>query len=231
MRLVTKCVSILSMKPNIFSKAGEGGFSLVGSIVTAGMVGGLALLLANLSKQQQAVQKSTQTFFEVESLEKSMVRNLYNKGACKKTLNANSATVVDGKSIDYIKNNRGEDIFQVNSVYGNRLLVIESMSLINTQITGTKGTVDLKVVLEKKSKAIQGYKKVVKKLPIMFNVTAGTTNLLSCHHKVENLEQVVTDALNNQVEPLVDSKLNAVVQGLCGVFGGTYSASANRCTR
>ena len=215
---------------NILVRVGNGGFSLVGSLVAAGLMGGLALLLANMTKQQHAVQKSTETHFEVNSLLDIMVRTLYNGDACKHTL-GDGVSVTDNRSINFVKNKDGGVVFNTTDNYGNNLLRIESMTLKNTAITGTSGAVDIRVVILKLSKSIKGYKKVVKDLPITFKVAAGSTNLSSCHHTVENLDQVVTDALSNQVAPLVDTKLNEVIRQLCPVFGGTYDTTTQSCSR
>ena len=215
---------------NVFSRSREDGFSLVGSLVAAGMMGGLALILANMSKQQMMVQKSTETHFEVDTLFNVMVRTLYNRDACKNTL-GDGLPVNNGRSISSINNKDGGVVFNTTDKYGNNLLRIESMTLKDTSITGTSGKVHINVVVEKLSKAIRGYKKVSRDVPISFKVTSGTANLVSCHHTVENLDQVVTDALNNQVAPAIDSKLNAIIQELCPVFGGAYNASTKKCTR
>ena len=199
---------------------------MVGGIVMAGMMGGLALLLANLSKQQHFVQKTTETHFEVKALFDTMAKTLYDGEACKKTLGVGVA-VTDGRSINSINNRDGGVVFNTTDKYGNRLLQIESMTLKNTQITGNSGSVDIEVVLLKLSSVLKGYKKAVQEFPISFDVASGTSNLTRCHHSIDNLDQVVNDAIVNEVTPIIDTKLDTVVQELCTVFGGSYSNS--RC--
>ena len=205
-----------------FVGRGSGGFSLVGGLAMAGMMGGLALLLANFSKQQQFVQKITETYFEVDSLFDIMARTLHGPEACKKTL-GDGVAVVNARTVSAIKNKDGGVIFNTTDKYGNRLIEIESMTLRNSQITGTSGTVDIEVVVKKLSSVIKGYNKVTRKLPISVTVASGTTNLVRCHHKVDNLDQEVSNAMTNQVNPLAETKINDVVRELCTVFSGTYA--------
>ena len=203
---------------------------MVGGIAMAGMMSGLALVLANLSKQQHYIQKITETHFEVNSLFDIMKRNLYNKDACKQTLDG---IIEDGRNITEIRNQDNGVIFDKVNKYGNRLIKIESMTLRNRQIasTGISGTVDLEVVVTKESKVIKGYNKVTRKLPIDVEVVPSSSvyNLVSCHHRVEDLDNMVDNAMNNQVDPLLDTKLFTVTKELCTVFGGTYVNS--ECVR
>ena len=207
---------------------------MVGGIVAAGMMGGLALVLANMSKHQQSIQKRTATHFEVESLFNSIEETLYNKDACLKTLNAAGTLITDGKNIDFIKNRENGVIFNKTSKYGNNLVQIKSMKMKNIAIVGTSGTLDFRIEVEKLSNSIKGYRKVIRDLPISIEVaavTGGIYNLVQCHHSLEGLPEAVTNALDNEVGPHTDSKINAVVQNLCPIFGGVFDPDSKRCSR
>ena len=207
---------------------------MVGSIVAAGMMGGLALVLANMSKHQQSIQKRTETHFEVESLFNAIEGTLYNEDACLETLNASGTLITDGKSIDFIKNRDGGTIFNKTSKYGNNLLQIKSMKLKGISIVGTSGKLDFRVEVEKLSNSIKGYKKVTRDLPISIEVTAaagGNYNLIQCHHSVEGLADAVNNALVGEVGPHADSKIDAIIQNLCPIFGGVFDPDSKRCSR
>ena len=199
---------------------------MVGGLVMAGLMGGLALLLANLSKQQNYIQKSTETHFEANALFDAIVRTLYDGEACKNTL-GDGAPVSAGRDIDEIRNRDNGVVFNKTDKYGNRLLRVESMTLRDDQLSGTSGTVNLEVVLLKTSSVLKGYKKVVRELPITVEVAAGGNNLVSCHHSIDNLDPKINSSMNNQVTQLIDAKLDDVIQELCTAFGGAYSNS--RC--
>ena len=207
-----------------FAGRGAGGFSMVGVLVMAGMMGGLALLLANLTKQQHFIQKTTETYFEVNALFDAIVRTLHDGEACKKTIGAGT-TLAAGTTISTVKNKDGGVVFNTVDKYGNRLLRVESMTLRNPQISGTEGTVELEVAVLKLSQILKGYKKSIRKLPISVTVASGTSNLSECHHKIDNLNQVVVDSMTNQVTPLMDTKVNTAIAELCGIFGGVYANS------
>ena len=198
----------------------------MGTLITASMMGGLALLLADLTKKQYIVQRKAETQLEVSSLMSRMFRTLYRGKACNHTLGVGQS-INNGRDIDFIKDKDGNSVLNTTDKYGNGLLMIESMTLTNTRITGTSGEVTLKVVLEKQSKAIKGSNKVVRTLPLSVEVSPGTTNMLNCHYTGEDLAQIATGIVTNDIDPLATGKANGAKQSICVMMGGTYNASSS----
>ena len=197
-------------------------------LVAAGMMGGLALLLAELTRQQQAVQKNTETYFEVNSLVNLMARTLYDGEACGRTLGVGTS-ISDGTAIASIVNREGGVVVNTGDKYGNGLLRVKSMELDNTATTGTSGTVDLKVVIKKLSKGVKGQNEVAKTLPLSVEVTTGG-NLVKCHHTADNISNIVRDIMTDQTTTLVDTKVETARNQFCTGFGGTYDAVTKTCT-
>ena len=202
---------------------------MVASLIAAGMIGALAVLLAELTRQQNIVQKKTETYFEVNSLFGLMVRTLYDGEACNQTLVIGDP-ISDGRTIASIKNRDGGVVINTIDKYGNGLLKVESMTLKNSDIRGTSGTVDFEVVIKKLSKGLKGYDKVTKLLPLSVEVGSGGSNLVKCHHTTDHLSTIVRDMLEPQATTYIDNKVEAVRSQFCTGFGGTYDATTKTCS-
>ena len=209
---------------------------MIASLVAAGMIGGLAVVLAELIKQQQVAQKNTETYFEVNSLFRLIVRTLYDGDACTETLQVNGGEIIDQRSIDAIRNKDGGEVLRVNQTYGNGLLRLESMTLgnpnIDTSNNGAFGEVALTVVIKKLGRAVKGYDRVSKSLPLSVEVVPGSPNnvLVKCHHATDNITQIVKDIMTERAKTLADSKVETARDQLCTQLGGTYNATAKTCT-
>ena len=62
------------------------GFTLVGVLIAAGMSGGLATILAQLTRQQMVVQTRSQTGIDMDELSQRISNILRNKQACLNTI-------------------------------------------------------------------------------------------------------------------------------------------------
>ena len=124
------------------------GFSLVGTIMAAAIMGGLSLFLADLTKKQQIAQKTAETQLEITSLFNLIIRTIHEKEACNETLIIGQP-ILDNRSIDFIKNKSGEVILNTTDKYGNGLVRIDAMTLKDTRITVSSGEVNLEVVFLK----------------------------------------------------------------------------------
>ena len=213
---------------NIFAQGGNRGFSIVASIVAAGMIGGLALVLANIIRQQQTMEKVLDTNFEVNSMFNYITEVLKDKKACLFTLRPNMP-VTNGRSIDYIKNQGTGIIFNTTDVYGNGLLKIASMTLQNVRISGGSGEVDLKIIFEKQSRAIKGYNKVSRVVPLSVEVN-GSNLLVQCRHAIDEFPEIVKGALMDPSIALVNNKIAVARERFCVGLGGVYDSSAQSCT-
>ena len=223
-------------RSNIFACYREVGFTLVGSMVSVAMMGGLALFLADLTRQQQSVQQTVETEVELGAMFNRMIRTLYDGDACNETLGVGSP-IQDGRSLDYIRDEDGEIVFEVNEKYGNRLLQIESMTLTNSRImntaAGSFGEVELNIVVLKLSKGIKGYNKVGKSFPFSVDVVAGTGgnfNLVNCHYTGNQLAEIARDVATNDIVPMVDTKMSGTKEDFCNMAGGNFDTSAGTCS-
>ena len=141
---------------------------MVGAISAAGLMGGLALVLAQLSRQQLVLQKRGQTQSEVEAISRRIGRMLYNPEACLMTVRASnfptmaSFTSVQTFSAPAIKNQKGGDVYEVNKTYGNGLVKVSSLKFKNLASIG--GTVNIKTKLQVTlEKDLQGGHRLQKK--------------------------------------------------------------------
>ena len=205
------------------------GFTLVGSMMSVAMMGGLALFLADLTKQQQNIQRNIETEVELGAMFNRIIRTLYKGEACNETLGVGSP-IQDGRSIDYIRDEDSKIVFDTTEKYGNRLLQIESITLKNSRIInsalGHFGEVDLHIVVSKLNKGITGYNKVSKSFPLSVDVTAGTggvVNLVNCHYRGTPLEDVASTVVTNDIVPMIDTKMSTVKEDFCNMIGGSGS--------
>ena len=214
---------------SVFAKGGDKGFSIIASIIAAGMIGGLALVLAEIIRQQQTMEKALDTNFEVNSMFNYITEVLKNKNACLFTLGA-FQPVSNGKNVNSIRNQGNRVIFNKTAVYGNGLLKIASMNLQNVRITGNSGEVDLKIIFEKQSRAIKGYKRVSKTIPLSVQVGLSNNGLIRCREGSDEFPKIVKEALMDPSIALVNNKIEAAREGLCVGLGGVYDSSAQTCT-
>ena len=113
------------------------GFSILSVIVAAGLLGGLALMIAQLAKQQHQVQKKAETGTEVVALSRRILHTLYDGNACIQTLGSGTA-IRPGTplSVNAIKNKSGRDLIVTGGTYGNRLLKVSSIKVVNPVVNG-----------------------------------------------------------------------------------------------
>ena len=155
--------------------------SIVGVLVAAGMMGGLALFLAKMAKQQHKTQKQSETGVEVVAMSQRIVRTLYDGDACLNTIGAGTAIQPGGSiTVDAIKNKKGADVYKSLDrdpnapAYGNRLLKVKSLKVVvaSSLITGDQAEAKLEVVMRRESSAYTGQKTVTKKFPITLELDA-----------------------------------------------------------
>ena len=181
------------------------GFSMVGVLAAGGMMGGLALFLAEMTKQQHVAQKVAETGVEITALHSRVVSLLADGEACKKTLEG--TPVSPAPTITGFKNRKGRDVLAVPSPPFNRLVKLRDAKLTNIQGTGTTREVDVELTFEKLSKAISGQKTVKRLIPLTLELDTANT-ITSCH-----------------------SPQNYVMkEQLCKEMGGTWNGSNKKCS-
>ena len=148
---------------------------MVGALTAAGLMGGLAMVLAQLSRQQLVLQKRSQSQSEVEAISRRIGRILNNPQACLNTVS--SATFGSGLTTNStitlasIKNQSNVDVYATNQTYGNGLVKISSLILRDIRFSGSTGVnTELQVTLEKTSRAVTGYKKAVRTYDLVIQI-------------------------------------------------------------
>ena len=162
------------------------GFTIIGVIMAAGMLGGLALVLAQLSRQQLFLEKRSESALELAALHQRIERTIYDHTACirtiKKDSTGNPVTLAPGSAVNlrHIKNRNGQNVISKNRTYGNDLIKIISLTLEDTAVTGTTAETNLKVTFEKTSDAITGHNRAVKSYPLSVELNA-SGRPIGCH--------------------------------------------------
>ena len=192
------------------------GFSMAGVLAASGMMGGLALVLAELSKEQLRLEKRSESNIEVSLLSQKIRRIIYNQDSCTETIGIGTG-LTTGSNIQLlsIKNSNGIEIFKTsandpNVTYGNNLIKIDSLLLRDINITGT-GTnkvaeMNLQIVFEKVSRAVTGYNLVNQTYPLSVELNA-SDQVQRC---TSNLSAAIAFAYSE----------------LCTKMGGTYNPPA-----
>ncbi|WP_408096735.1 hypothetical protein ACJVC5_16995 [Peredibacter sp. HCB2-198] len=123
------------------------GFSLVQFLMFAGALGAGAVVIMNLSQQQNQSRSSFETKFEILELKRTISSLLFDKGACGLTFSGASV----GSSISRIKNVSNQNIYEVGKEYGHDTLEITGMRTRdkNQSLGGGVRLVDLEVSLRK----------------------------------------------------------------------------------
>ena len=161
-----------------FLRKNRRGFSIVGVLVAAGMMGGLALFLAQMNRDQHVAQKKAETGVEVVALSQRIVRTLYDGTACLNTLSTGvtppvAPNVVANVTIPVsaVQNKSGQNIVEKNKTYGNRLIEIQDMKVkVAPVVTGDQAEAEFVVTLKRKSSAYTGQKTVVREFPLTLNL-------------------------------------------------------------
>ena len=156
----------------------------MGVLVAAGMMGGLALFLANLARQQFVVQKKSETGAELVALHHKIVAVLYDSDACLATLGEGN-TLSAGPLAKLV--NKGNKTILATGDEINRALKITEMKIQNITNAGpqTKAA-EIKVSIEKLGVANAGATtEKVFKLTVELD-SAG--KISRCHHTLDSKE-------------------------------------------
>ena len=207
------------------------GFSLVGVMAAAGIMGGLALFLADMTRKQHAAQKKAETGVEITALSNRIVNTLYEAEACGETLVTSPVPVISpGQSltVNILKNGGGRDVLESGRTYGNRLVKIGSMKLLvdSDPITGNKAEADFEVVFERVNRAYTGDKTLTKKFPLTLELD-GSRNLKGCRSGFDSVAINLMEELCLELGGDWDSSANEcgnIVQKACTGLGGTFSS-------
>ena len=179
------------------------GFSLAGALAAGGLMGGLALVLAELSKQQVRLEKRGESDLEIDILSQQIRRLLDGGDSCLATIQGNTFTNGGTITINHVGNT-----LRANNTYG--LAKIVSLNLRDIAISGTTAEFNLQVTFEKTSRAVTGYKRTVRTFPLSAELGTGAqpTRCLS--------------TLRDAIDLAKDQ--------LCTFLGGNIPTGSNNCT-
>ena len=173
---------------------------MVGVLTAAGLSGGLALFLAQMAKNQHAVQMKAETGVEITALSNRINTILYDGGACENSLKSGTVPnpIADGASFGVPELRSGGSPYRVllkeGEIYGNRLVKIASMNVDVDQVSGGKGFADLVVVFERVNRAYTGQKEVTKEFPVTLRLGA-SNNLEGCRSTFDSVAMGIKEEL------------------------------------
>ena len=190
---------------------------MAGLLVAAGLIGGLSLVLAQLSRQQMTIQKKAETGAEIGELTLRITRLLKNEQACFNTIGANTILVQNAPTApvrNNIRNPNNGVVFASSPAtapitYRNNLIRIKSIRLTDVNINNTTGELNLAITFVKHNQAITTRKEVIKKFPLFVELDAANT-VLRCIS-------------------LQDAPVNTAKSRLCTEWGGTYDSASQTC--
>ena len=164
------------------------GFSMIGILMAMGMTGALALVLAEMSKQQFQMAKKSESNVELSAVSQNIRRLIYDGAACIQTIGVGTVFADGGSaiSINAIKNKVGVDSIVRGSTYGNGLIRIHRLFFKDIVVTGTTtktAEINLQVIFKKTSRGITGPNKVVRKYPLSVELDAAN-GAVRCHSEL-----------------------------------------------
>ena len=197
------------------SCSNDEGFSIISMIMAAGMMAGLALTLAELTKQQMAIQVKIETAVELVNLSRRISRALYDGESCKNTIGStivfNISSTVQSFPIDFIRDKENNSIIEKGGKYGNNMIKVNSMKLEVPKIENNSFEAKFIVVFQKIKKAIKGHNLVTREYPLSLESDTDGT-LLGCNSSF-------------------DATARLVKRQLCNELGGTWDPVNYTCTR
>ena len=188
------------MKRKVVHFLKQRGFSMVGVLVAAGMAGGLALYMANITKMQHVSQKKAETGAELTGLQHKILSTLYDGEACTKSLGPGSFLPLPGttqtRSLTQLKNKEGTVVVQTGPGGDvNRMLRVESMTIkdVRGNVGLTREAV-LEVTIKRLGEANKGHT-TVKKFPITVELQSTPNIIARCHHTLDAKEEGIKESM------------------------------------
>ena len=214
----------------------EKGFSIIGIIISAGVVSGLAITLSGFVRDQDTIQRKTESYFEISNLSYLILRTLENDKACTQTLGPGTK-IVNNIQWSSIKNRNGEIILDKSKKYGNELIEIQSMTPKNIQIQGTTGEMDLQVVFKKMDTVESINNKIIKKFPLSIDVD-GFRKLVNCRSNSRNIASMAKERMCRMMDGIfepaneecnLDYLLLKGQKQICSGINGVFKKNPPHC--
>jgi len=196
------------------------GFSLVQVMVAAGLMGGLALGVMQITKQMQTTAVVGETLLEENQLFNHISTILIDANSCEETFKGLSF----GDSVESINrvksNGNAVKVYQVGGIYGNRALELKDMIL-----SGKEGEEHLVLVIKRIKAAYIGPKEIKKKVHLKLVVK--DNKVINCFSELSNVTETSIkkscSALSADYDPVTQTckniKLNGEEAQVC--VGGT----------
>ena len=188
----------------------------MGVLVAAGMMGGLALYLATVTKQQHVTQKKAETGTEITALHHRILSVFHDPMACTETL-GKGGDLSNGDTLLELKNKAGTVIIEANPGPNpdpnkdiGRMLRVEEILLDNVPASGQTREIEVRVTIKKLSRAITGEDTVIKTIPLTVQMDAND-KIASCHTKL-------------------DAIAVAIKKEFCDDIGADWDASTGKCS-
>ena len=183
------------------------GFSLVGLLMAGGLLAGLSLVVAQLTKQQVANDKKAETGVEIVALSERILRTLYDGDACLNTMRLGTPpelpVIVPGAnmSMSAIRSRTNRDVIVTGNTYGNRLVKVTSMTLRvdSGSIASNQAEAEVRVIINRESRAFTGPRTVLKIFPVMLNLDA-SDRVIGCVSNASAVTDTVAERWCQNIE-------------------------------
>ena len=208
----------------------------MGVIVAAGMMGGLALMLAQMTKQQAVTQRKAETGLDMNQLHHRILGVLYDGDACLKTLTDGTDSVHNGRTLQKLLNKGGKTVVETGQDI-NRTVRVEKMEVqgIPSPRTGQTEEGHLIVTIKKLGIANEGMGSIIKKFPLTLELESASSNkIVRCHHTLDSKEHGIhtniCKSLGGEMQergsPTTECTLTNVYKTFCESIGGEYTDPA-----
>ena len=208
----------------------------MGVIVAAGMMSGLALMLAQMTRQQAVTQRKAETGLDMNQLHHRIIGVLYDGDACLKTLTDGNDRVYNGRTLQKLLNKGGKTVVERGRDI-NRTVRVEKMVIqgIPSSRTGQTEEGHLIITIKKLGVANEGMGEIIKKFPLTLELESASSNkLVRCHHTLDSKEHAIhtniCKSLGGEMEgrgsPTTECTLTGVYKTFCESVGGEYTDPA-----
>ncbi|WPU63712.1 hypothetical protein [Peredibacter starrii] len=202
------------------------GFSLVQFLMFAGALGAGAVVIMNLSEQQNQSRSTFETKFEVLELKRTISSLLYDKSACALTFTGASV----GSVIPSVKNSSNQAIYEAGKKYAHDLVEITGMRTVdkNQSLGNGARVVDLVVSIRKlRSKA--AVKDASFAVPLKVYASSQTGPITNCQAEEDQFVFKNGDVMTGELTTVGLTSRGHVVAG--NNVSGSDICTAGTCRR